>query len=230
MTGVQTCALPIYLKKVCPNSLIVLGGPEVSFDPQDLMKNHLSIDYIVVGEGEITFKELLEHLTYGTIELSDIDGLVYRLKDMVIRNKERMLIEDLKIVPSPYAQSLESYENKILYYESSRGCPHNCKYCLSSTIKGVRFFPVSRVKKDMDRYLQHRVKQVKFVDRTFNSKKSHCLEIMKYLVQEDNGLTNFHFEITADLLDEEILSFLSSVREGLFQFEVGVQTDRKSVV
>lgn len=212
------------LKKINPNAIIVLGGPEVSFKPENIIKAYASIDYIVVGEGEVTFKELLHYLINEEGKISDIDGIVYRQEDEVIRNKNRSLIKDLDSIASPYEGSLEDFENKIIYYESSRGCPHNCKYCLSSTIKGVRFFSLDRVKHDLDRFLRNRVKQVKFVDRTFNAKKSHCLGIMKYLAEKDNGYTNFHFEITADLLDDEILQFLSTVREGLFQFEVGVQT------
>ncbi len=212
------------LKKISPNCTIILGGPEVSFDPEETMEKNSSIDYIIVGEGEITFKELLQYLTNPEGAVSNIAGLVYRQESMIKRNRERKLIQNLGMITSPYEGSLKDYENKIIYYESSRGCPYNCKYCLSSTIKGVRFFPIDRVKKDMDRFLDNKVKQVKFVDRTFNVKKSHSLEIMKYLAEKDNGFTNFHFEITADLLDDEVLEFLSTVREGLFQFEVGVQT------
>lgn len=221
---VYTLELVEDIKKVSPESIIILGGPEVSFDPNRLMEKCPSIDYIVMGEGEVTFKELLNHVVKGVGRISDIDGVTYRQDMEVIKNKERKLIKSLDTIPSPYQGNLDSYDNKIIYYESSRGCPHNCKYCLSSTIKGVRFFSMDRVKKDLDRFISYSVKQVKFVDRTFNAKKSHSLEIMKYLVEKDNGYTNFHFEITADLLDGEVMAFLSTVREGLFQFEIGVQT------
>ncbi|WZL74518.1 B12-binding domain-containing radical SAM protein [Clostridiaceae bacterium 35-E11] len=216
------------LKKVNPKQIIVLGGPEVSFDPIALMKREESIDYIVFGEGEDTFKELLHMLINEKKAPEQIEGIVYRKGEDVFKNKDRALITNLEKIPSPYLEALEKqeqeYENKIIYYESSRGCPHNCRYCLSSTIKGVRFFPLDRVKRDLDLFIGKRVKQVKFVDRTFNTKKHHSLSIMKHLVEKDNGYTNFHFEITADLLDHEILDFLSTVREGLFQFEIGVQT------
>lgn len=224
----NTLELVRNLKKVNPKQVIVLGGPEVSFDPVDLMEKESSIDYIVFGEGEETFKELLDSLIHGKKALEEVKGIVYRKGQNVSKNGERELIRNLGCIPSPYLEGLQKheqeYENKIIYYESSRGCPHNCRYCLSSTIKGVRFFPLERVKKDIDFFLEKRVKQVKFVDRTFNAKKQHSLTIMQHIAEKDNGYTNFHFEITADLLDNEILDFLSTVREGLFQFEIGVQT------
>ncbi|MFZ5967998.1 MAG: B12-binding domain-containing radical SAM protein [Bacillota bacterium] len=212
------------LKKVKPNLIIVLGGPEVSYDPVQIMEENQSIDYIISGEGERTFKELMGYIIDNKGKLEEIRGIAYRHHGNVLKNQERELIENLDEIPSPYNAALKEYENRIIYYESSRGCPHNCSYCLSSTMKGVRFFSIERVKQDLQLFIKERVKQVKFVDRTFNVKKKHSLEIMKYIAQHDNGYTNFHFEITADLLDEEILDFLSTVREGLFQFEVGVQT------
>ncbi|MCT4618926.1 MAG: B12-binding domain-containing radical SAM protein [Marinisporobacter sp.] len=212
------------LKKVCPKITIVLGGPEVSFDAVSLMEKEGSVDYIIVGEGEETFKELMNFLVNNKGNLHEIKGISYRKNHEVFKTPDRELIKDLGSIPPIYTEDLEEYKNKIIYYESSRGCPHNCRYCLSSTIRGVRFFPIDRVKSDLGLFLEKRVKQVKFVDRTFNVKKSHSLEIMKYIVENDNGYTNFHFEITADLLDDETIEFLSNVREGLFQFEIGVQT------
>ncbi|QXM06328.1 B12-binding domain-containing radical SAM protein [Crassaminicella indica] len=213
------------LKKVCPNLKIILGGPEVSFDAVDLMEKENAIDYIIVGEGEETFKELMNFLVNKKGEIESIKGIAYRKGNGIFKTPDRELIKDLGSIPFPYdIDELDEYKNKIIYYESSRGCPYNCRYCLSSTIKGVRFFPLDRVKCDLGLFLEKKVKQVKFVDRTFNVKKSHSLEIMKYIVENDNGYTNFHFEITADLLDDEMLTFLSNVREGLFQFEIGVQT------
>ncbi|WP_053956192.1 B12-binding domain-containing radical SAM protein [Inediibacterium massiliense] len=212
------------LKKVRPDITIVLGGPEVSFDGKSLMEKEEQIDYIICGEGEETFRELLSFVVDKKGKKEEIKGIVYREDNKVYENEARPLIQDLSIIPSPYSDGILEDENKIIYYESSRGCPHNCKYCLSSTIRGVRFFPIERVKKDLKLFLEKKVKQVKFVDRTFNVKKSHSFEIMKYICENDNGYTNFHFEITADLLDEETLRFLSTVREGLFQFEIGVQT------
>ncbi len=213
------------LKKVNPHQIIILGGPEVSFDPVELLKKEKDIDYIIFGEGEETFKELLHYLIRGTGEIEEIKGIAYRSEKNIFQNQDRPLIKNLDTIPSFYLEEgLQDYEHKILYYESSRGCPQNCSYCLSSTIKGVRFFSLERVKKELDLFLKKRVKQVKFIDRTFNAKKSHSLAIMKYIHENDNGYTNFHFEITGDLLDEETINFLATVRKGLFQFEIGIQT------
>ncbi|MDS1030326.1 B12-binding domain-containing radical SAM protein [Bacillota bacterium LX-D] len=220
----KTLEIIEHLKKVQPKVKILLGGPEVTYDPQEILTEHLSIDYIICGEGEETFQELLNHLILGQGNLEDIKGLVYRLDQRITVNQPRPLIQQLDKIPFPYLENMDSLTNKIIYYESSRGCPHSCTYCLSSTIKGVRFFSLPRIKKDLQFFLDARVQQVKFVDRTFNVKKSHCLEIWQFIAAHDNGYTNFHFEITGDLLDEEELNFLSKVRPGLFQFEIGVQS------
>lgn len=212
------------LKKVCPQQINILGGPEVSFDSKELMEKYSFVDYIVVGEGEITLRELLRGLVNDKADISKIPGIVHRFGGQVVKNQERELINQMNLIPTPYQGNLEKFNNKIIYYESSRGCPFNCTYCLSSTIKGVRYFSLDRVKIDIARFLHHGVSQVKFVDRTFNSKKDHSFEIMRYIKEKDNGTTNFHFEITVELLDDEIMNFLSGVREGLFQFEIGVQT------
>ncbi|SMB79753.1 Radical SAM superfamily enzyme YgiQ, UPF0313 family [Desulfonispora thiosulfatigenes DSM 11270] len=212
------------LKRVNPKLLIILGGPEVSFDPIELMEQHQAIDYVVIGEGEVTFLELLHYLQTGQGDRASIHGLSYREDNQVKVTKPRSLITDLGQVPFPYDEDLTELDNKIVYYESSRGCPYNCSYCLSSTSHGVRFFPLERVKKDLKFFLEAKVDQVKFVDRTFNVIKSHSLEIMRFIHNNDNGHTNFHFEVTADLLDEETLNFLANVRIGLFQFEIGVQS------
>ncbi len=220
----QILQLARNLKKINPHQIIVLGGPEVSFDSVELMKEHPYIDYIVFGEGEETFRELLDCLINEKTELAQIKGITYRDGEEIHQNEARELIKNLDTIPSPFEDRIQQNEKKIIYYESSRGCPYNCSYCISSTIKGVRFFSLDRVKKDLNILVEKRVRQVKFVDRTFNANKEHSLEIMKYLAEKDNGYTNFHFEMTGDRIDEEMLEFLSRVREGLFQFEIGVQT------
>jgi len=221
----ETLRLINNLKKVQPNLIIVLGGPEVSFDPEVALQHNPAVDYIILGEGEITFQELLRYLVKKQGKIEELLGLAYRKGSQVQLTGTRPLITDLGRLPFPYEKrDIASLKNKIIYYESSRGCPFGCSYCLSSTIHGVRFFPLERVKRDLQFFLDAKVKQVKFVDRTFNVKKSHSLEIMRYLYAHDNGYTNFHFEITADLLDEETLEFLKDVRPGLFQFEIGVQS------
>ncbi|SHH24580.1 B12-binding domain-containing radical SAM protein [Tepidibacter thalassicus] len=218
------------LKKISPHTKILLGGPEVSYDFIEFMRKNDFVDYIIYGEGEITFREFIEY-SLGRKDIDKIDGLVYRNNNEVIVNKPRKLIEDLNIIPSPYEKiDKKEYENKIVYYETSRGCPFNCQYCLSSTIKGLRFFDINRVKMELKNLIDARVKQVKFVDRTFNANKKYALDIMKFLMENDNGYTNFHFEVTAHLIDDEMLEFLSTCKEGLFQFEIGVQSTNEDTL
>lgn len=220
------------LKKVAPHLKIFFGGPEVSFESDKFLKNHPYIDLIIRGEGEISFRELIHRMADtgypvqgGVDHFADLMGLTYKcLNGIDINNTpDQPLIQTLDIIPFPY-ESFDGLEHRILYYESSRGCPFNCQYCLSSTIKGVRFFSLDRVKSDMMRFIKLNVMQVKFIDRTFNADPSRSLEIFKFLHENDNGHTNFHFEITADRLNEETIAFLKQVRPGLFQFEIGVQT------
>ncbi|PAB59418.1 B12-binding domain-containing radical SAM protein [Anaeromicrobium sediminis] len=225
----KTLILCKNLKKVNPNLIIALGGPEVSFDPERVMSQNPSVDYVMFGEGEETFKEFLEKQNKGEV-FKHVAGIAYKEDGKIYVNEERPLIGNLDSIPSPYDDDLSEYENKIIYYESSRGCPYNCSYCLSSTIRGVRFFSMDRVKRDLGIFLKNRVRQVKFVDRTFNANKKHSLHIMKFLKENDNGHTNFHFEITADLIDEETMEFLKDVREGLFQFEIGVQSTNDATI
>lgn len=211
------------IKIVSPETQIILGGPEVSFDSDKILKKYPYIDFIICGEGEETFTELI----YGLLNndtLENVKGIVYRYNNQIINNPARPLIKNLNIIPSPFLEDLSNYKNKIVYYESTRGCPFNCKFCLSSTIKGVRYFDIDRVKDDLDRLIYADVRQVKFVDRTFNANKKHAMEIMEHIIKRNPKDINFHFEITAHLLDEEILQFLEEVKEGLFQFEIGVQS------
>lgn len=217
------------LKKVSKNIKILLGGPEVSFRSDLELKENPSVDYIIAGEGELTFKEFINALVNNE-ELNSIKGLTFKDGENITTNKARPLIKDLDIIPFPYDENLEGLDNRIIYYESTRGCPFDCSYCLSSAIKGVRYFSIDRVKEDLKFFLDKKVKQVKFVDRTFNVKKNHYFEIIKFLDENDNGITNFHFEITASLLDDEVVDYLKTVRDGLFQLEIGVQTTNKNTL
>ncbi len=211
------------IKKIDANCWIFLGGPEVSYCSEKWLES-LRIDAIIRGEGEKTVFELLKYLKGENVKLEDIDGLVYRQEDKIITNNKRMPM-DLSEIPFPYNEkAIQELASRIIYYESSRGCPFGCKYCLSSIEKGVRFRDIELVKKELDFFLKQKVKQVKFVDRTFNCNKKHTMEIWEHLIENDNNVTNFHFEITAELITEEMLDLLKKARVGLFQFEIGVQS------
>lgn len=210
------------LKKLKPEAVIILGGPEVSFDSEMLLAKHDFIDYIVRGEGEETLLELLRLLNGDIQDIASIPGVTYRKSDRILANHERSLLKALDAIPFPY-DNLDELDTKIIYYETSRGCPFNCQYCLSSTLHGVRYFSIERVKQELKLFIEKGVKQVKLVDRTFNCNKKHSLEIIRYVI-ELNGKTNFHFEIAADLLDEEMISILSEAPKDMFQFEIGVQS------
>lgn len=222
----HTLKLMDSLKKVLPEVTLIAGGPEVSYDPMQILEENPAIDIIVKGEGEETCRELLAMLADRELEaLETIPGIVYRDKEGQIReNPDRELIRDLDSIPFPYTEEeLAGLKNKLIYYETSRGCPYNCSYCLSSTIKGVRAFSLERVKEDLLTLIRNKVRQVKFVDRTFNYDKKRAREIFEFLM-ENRGVSSFHFEITAELLDDELLELLKRAPEGLFQFEIGVQT------
>ncbi|MFA7412399.1 MAG: DUF4080 domain-containing protein, partial [Tissierellaceae bacterium] len=218
------------LKIVNPDLKILLGGPEVSYDGREVLEKNHFLDYIVYGEGEETFKDLVQNLGRDNEDLSQVKGLVYREGDRVIQNPPRPLIKDLNAIPSPYDNIGREFENKIVYFESSRGCPFNCRFCLSSTIKGLRFFQLDRVKAELGRLIEAKVRQVKFVDRTFNADKEFAIEVMNFLIEKNPDNINFHFEVTAHLLDQDTLDFLSTVREGLFQFEIGVQSTNPDTI
>lgn len=214
------------IKIINPKTKILLGGPEVSFDGKQIMEEHPYVDYIIYGEGEESFKELLSNE-----DLEQIQGLIYRdVNGFVLVNEPRKLIEDLNTIPSPFESIGDEFKNKIVYYESSRGCPFNCEFCLSSTIKGVRYFELERVKRDIKILIDGEVSQVKFVDRTFNANKNYSMEIMKYIMELDPIDINFHFEVTAHLIDDEMLEFLKQPKEGLFQFEIGVQSTNDDTI
>lgn len=218
------------IKKFKPGIKIALGGPEVSYDSKTAMEKYPFIDYILYGEGELVFRDLVLHLQ-GHKKVEEVNGLVYRQENEVIINRPMELLQNLDDIPSPYENiNPKEYENRIVYYESSRGCPFNCQYCLSSTIEGLRYFSIERVKKDLKALIEARVSQIKFIDRTFNANKKFAKEIMNFLMENDNNYTTYHFEVTAHLLDDEMLDFLADCKEGLFQFEIGVQSTNLKVL
>lgn len=210
------------LHKILPGVEIWLGGPEVSYNAEEILTQFPMLRGVMVGEGEVTLRELAEYYLTSKATLADIAGIVYRNQANICITPPRELT-DLSKLPFLY-DSLEPFDNRIIYYESSRGCPYRCSYCLSSIDKRVRFRDIDIVKRELQFFLDHKVKQVKFVDRTFNCNHEHAMEIWKYLSENDNGVTNFHFEIEADIISEEELALFAKVRPGLFQMEIGVQT------
>lgn len=240
------------LHKVLPDTDIWLGGPEVSFDAPELLGREPEILGIMKGEGEETFAALLncyEKLGMSVRRsagmsgcreqakkeeafwesLSSLPAAAYRGKDGEIQDHPVRPVMDMSRIPFLYSR-LEGFENRIIYYESSRGCPFSCSYCLSSVDKSVRFRDLELVKKELDYFLENRVPQVKFVDRTFNCRKSHAMEIWRHIKDHDNGVTNFHFEIAADLLDDEELELIGTMRPGLIQLEIGVQSTNPKTI
>lgn len=216
------------LKKILPNCKIFFGGPEVSYNPEELLSANGWLVGVLRGEGELTFAELLRTLEDGGA-LTTVDGLTFRGESGIVCTPNRQLL-DLALLPFPYEEGFDGLRNQIIYYEASRGCPYCCSYCLSSVGKGVRFVPLPKVFADLQRFLDGKVRQVKFVDRTFNCNRERTMAVWEYLAAHDNGVTNFHFELTADLLDAEMLHFLRPLRSGLFQFEIGVQSTNPQTI
>jgi len=220
------------LRKLLPEMPIWLGGPEVSFDAPELLGKYPMLTGVMIGEGEETFRELLDYyvetfeklqehpaqLGSKQMKLQGIKGLCLRSGFTAPRPPM-----DINRIPFLY-DSLRDLENKIIYYESSRGCPFRCSYCLSSIDKTVRFRDLQTVKSELQYFLDHKVAQVKFVDRTFNCNHQHAMAIWQYILENDNGVTNFHFEVSADILNQEEIALLHSMRPGLIQLEIGVQS------
>lgn len=211
------------LKTANPKVKIIFGGPEVSYGIERIMKNNISIDYIVFGEGERTFRQLYDSLSNNIEDITNIDGVAYRINDDIIINNRRELIENLDEIPSPF-DNIGSNDKKMLYYESSRGCPFNCSFCMSSVEKKVRFFSLPRVKKDLKLLLQTDARQIKFVDRTFNVNQDRSIDIMKYIIENNKKNIRIHYEITAEIMNDKFLEFLKTVPVNMFQFEIGVQS------
>lgn len=218
----QTLNLCRDLKKISPGLRIILGGPEVSFNAGPLMKSNPEIDLIVKGEGEAALNDFLSN-PHNPDVLSSIDGLCFRNGSIIYEGESLALVNDFKDLPRPAYDLLTSLRNRIIYYESSRGCPFNCTYCLSSTIPGVRYLPLSRVQEDLKYLLDFGSRQIKFVDRTFNADEQRARQIMSFLLQQDSQ-TKFHFEIRAELLSDSFLEFLASVPAERFYFEIGIQS------
>lgn len=210
------------LKKILPDTAFWAGGPEVSFHAKDFLEDMPQVTGIMKGEGEETFLALAGYYLEGKGRLEEISGIVFRKENEIVDNGFREPV-DLDRIPFIY-ENPENFENRIIYYESSRGCPFSCSYCLSSIDRKLRFRSLSLVKKELQFFLDHRVPQVKFVDRTFNCRHEHAMEIWKYILEHDNGVTNFHFEVSADLFREDELELIGRMRPGLIQLEIGVQS------
>ena len=220
------------LKKILPQVEFWAGGPEVSYDAVEFLKKNPAFFGVMVGEGEETFHELAGYYIERKPEtLSGIRGVAFRDENKgrdIVHTGWRELM-DLSKVPFAYS-NLTEFKNRIIYYESSRGCPFSCSYCLSSIDKRLRFRNLDLVKKELAFFLEQKVPQVKFVDRTFNCKKDHAMAIWKFIAEHDNGVTNFHFEIAADLITEEELELLNTLRPGLVQLEIGVQSTNPQTI
>ena len=216
------------IKKIFPHLPIWVGGPEVSYDARDVLTRLPELTGVMLGEGEETFLELMQYYHNDGKSLSDIKGIAYREGESIVQNEWRNVI-DLSKVPFVY-QDMEDFRNKIIYYESSRGCPFSCSYCLSSVDKCLRFRDLELVKKELQFFIDEEVPQVKFVDRTFNCNHKHAIEIWRYLMEHDKGITNFHFEVAADLLNEEELQLIEQMRPGLIQLEIGVQSTNEETI
>lgn len=216
------------ISKVLPGTQIWLGGPEVSYNAVSVMEQYPQVTGVMCGEGEETFLELMEYWNQERENQDTIKGIVYRENGTCRQNPPRPVM-DLSKVPFVY-DHIEDFQNKIIYYESSRGCPFSCSYCLSSIDKCLRFRNLELVKKELQFFIDHEVPQVKFVDRTFNCKHSHSMAIWTYLKEHDRGKTNFHFEVAADLLNEEELELIASMRPGLIQLEIGIQSTNPETI
>ncbi len=244
----QVLVLASDLKKLLPSVFIVLGGPEVSYDAEEMLKENPFIDFIISGEGEEAFGRLISMLCKSGRkpgrdkescgeEAAAIDGLAFRSQDKVIVNKPAV-IKDLDSIPSPYTdEMLSAVKNRIVYFEASRGCPFSCSYCLSSAVDGVRYFSLKRVFDDLDKLVRSGAGRIKFVDRTFNASRTRAKEIISHIITLNENLAgggravcNFHFEVGADLFDDETMDLLRSAPKGLFQLEAGVQSTNRDAL
>lgn len=258
-------AIAADVRSILPHAVILLGGPEVSYDAPQVLERNPSVDVIMTGEGEATFREFLEcyfaedgfretvspedcfvenaapdsgagrikmpagrRIRMSAGRFRNIPGLCLRGTDGVVVTPPRAPL-DMDTLVFPYC-GVPEMENRIIYYETMRGCPFSCSYCLSSVEKGVRMRSMPLVLEEIQFFLDHGVKQVKFVDRTFNCHHGHAYQIWEYIGKHDNGITNFHFEIGGDLLREEDFELFRSFRPGLVQFEIGVQSTNPDTI
>lgn len=211
------------LKKVAPDTKIIFGGPEVSFDSESYMERYGFIDAIIRGEGEET---LVDFINNGYA----VQGITYRDSGIIIRMPDRLPVCDLNTIPFPYTkEDIDENRNKLIYYESSRGCPFNCSYCLSSTVHSVRFRDIELVKSELKQFIDGGCKIIKFVDRTFNADRKRAAELIRFLSEEGKG-TQFHFEIAADLINDEILSLFKAAPKDMFLLEIGVQSTNSKTI
>ena len=217
------------IKKAMPSMQILVGGPEVTQDPLAVLQENRFIDFVIEGEGEYPFTALCE-CEFKNPGLSEIKGLVYRdRRDSKIYVNPSQNLLKMDSLPFPY-KLIPPDSDKIVYYESSRGCPNSCSYCMSSIEKNIRALPEDRVKEELDYFLRSNVDQVKFVDRTFNWDRNRCYRLLKHIVEKDNQITNWHFEISGEALDRPLLDLIDSARPGLFQFEVGIQSTNEETL
>lgn len=227
----EICMLAKELRKVLPNVIMAIGGPQVSYNSAEFLEKNPAFDAVIVGEGELASYEFLVAIEKQGIAQMQVNGILTKLDNSNEAEQEvTPSIINMDEIPFLYSEE-DMASGKILYYESMRGCPFRCSYCLSSVEKGgMRFKSTEKVLEDLAKFLQAKVKQVKFVDRTFNCKKEHAMKIWRFLQENDNGVTNFHFELAGELLDDETINFLNTVRAGLFQFEIGVQTTNEGTL
>lgn len=211
------------LKEAEPNIKILFGGPEVSFEIKKIMEDEIYVDYIIFGEGEQSFREFMKEVHLENPEFNKIKGLAYKENGCIYVNENRELMNELDIIKYPYNED-ETFNDKIIYYESSRGCPFSCSFCMSSIEKKTRNFSLERVKRDLKTLLSTKARQIKFIDRTFNADYKRSMEIMKFIVLNNINNMTIHFEITADIINDEFLEFLKDMPVNMFQFEIGVQS------
>ena len=223
-----TLKLASDLKQLAPATVVVIGGPEVSFGGFELMVQNGAIDCIVRGEGEESCRELLQALQLGT-PLEDIAGITYREEQEIVANPERPAMAELDRIPSPFAAGLVDLAKPLVYYESSRGCPFSCAFCMSSIESGVRSFSMERIRADLRLLMEGGAQTVKLADRTFNFDAARANEIWRFILQH-NLSSKFHFEIAAELLTDDNLALLAEVPPGMFRFEIGVQSGEQETL